>query len=131
MPRLKIFVSFEFDKDRDLKNNFFEQSKLNTPHRVQNFSLNEAYPNRDWKGKARSAISECDLVIVLVGQDTHDAQGVKAEVDIAVGLKKPVFQVIPQGRTYSGLPNVNARIPWKWSRINRKIDEVWTQRQPE
>ena len=131
MPRLKIFVSFEFDKDKDLKNNFFDQSKLNTPHRVQNFSLNEAYPNRDWKGKARSAISECDLVIVLVGQDTHNAQGVKAEVDIAAGLKKPVFQVIPQGRTYSGLPNVNERIPWKWSRIKRKIDEVWTQRQPE
>ena len=131
MPIVKIFVSFEFDKDKDLKNNFFEQSKLNTLHRVQNFSLNEAYPTRDWRGKARSAISECDVVIVLVGQDTHNAQGVKTEIDIARQLKKPVLQVIPQGRPYNGLPNVNERISWKWTRINRKIDEVWTQRQRE
>ena len=131
MPSLKIFVSFEFDKDKDLKNNFFEQSKLNTPHRVRNFSLKEAYPNRDWKGKARSAIGECDLVIVLVGQDTHNAQGVEAEVEIARGLKKPVFQVIPQGRPYTGLPHVSERIPWRWSRINKKIDELWTRKQPE
>ena len=124
MPNLKIFVSFDFGKDGDLKNNFFEQSKDNSPHRVQNSSLNEAYPEGEWKEKARSAIRECDLVIVLVGQDTHSSLGVKTEVDIARGLKKPVFQVIPQGRPYTGLSYVSDRIRRKWALINKRIDEV-------
>ncbi len=93
IPNLKIFVSFEFDKDGDLKNNFFEQAKDNSPHRVKNSSLNEAYPTDEWKERARSAIHECDLVIVLVGQDTHSSLGVKTEIDIVRQLKKPVFQV--------------------------------------
>ena len=128
MPNLKILVSFDFDKDGDLKNNFFEQAKDNSPHRVKNSSLNEAYPNDEWKERARSAIRECDLVIVLVGQDTHSSLGVKTEVDIAGRLKKPVFQVIPQGRPYTGLSYVSDRIRWKWALINKKIDEVWGRR---
>ena len=128
MPNLKIFVSFEFDKDGDLKNSFFEQAKENTPHRVRNFSLNEAYPDGKWKEKAGSAIRECDLVIVLVGQDTHNSPGVRAEVDIARRLKKPVFQVIPQKRPYTGLTYVSDQIRWKWTRINKKIDELWSRR---
>ena len=64
---LKMFVSFEFDKDNDLKNNFYEQAKEHTPHRIRNSSLNETYPDRQWKDKAESAIRECDIAIVLVG----------------------------------------------------------------
>ena len=128
MPNLRIFVSFEFDKDGDLKNNFFEQANDNTPHRVQNSSLNEAYPNEEWNGRARSAIGKCDMLIVLVGQDTHSSLGVKTEVDIARKLKKPVFQIIPQRRPYTGLSYVSDRIRWKWSLINKKIEEVWARR---
>lgn len=130
MANLNIFVSFEFDKDKDLKNDFYRQSKDLTPHRVRDFSLNETYPDEEWKKKARSAIRKCDLVIVLVGQDTHNAPGVKTEVDIARGLKKPVFQVIPQRRPYTGLPYVKNQIRWKWKRINKKIDQLWTRKPP-
>ena len=129
MPNLKIFVSFEFDKDGDLKNNFFEQAKDHTPHRVRNFSLNEAYPNEEWKERARSAIRKCGVLIVLVGQDTHNSPGVKTEIDIARKLKKPVFQVIPQRRPYTGLSYVTDRIRWKWDLINKKVEEAWARRQ--
>ena len=129
MATLSIFVSFEFDKDGDLKNNFFAQAREELPHRVRNSSLNEAYPSEEWMMRARSAIRKSDLVIVLVGQDTHNAPGVRTEVEIANGLGKPIFQVIPQGRSYQGLPYVDDRIRWKWDRINRKIDEVWSRSQ--
>ena len=128
MTLLKIFVGFEFDKDGDLKNNFFAQAKDNTPHRVQNFSLNETYPDKDWKVRATSAIAKCDLVIVLVGQDTHNSPGVRTQVDIARRLRRPIFQVIPQRRPYTGLTYVSDRIRWKWARINRKIDEMSSRR---
>ena len=129
MAALKIFVSFEFDKDGDLKNNFFEQAKRESPHQVQSSSLDEAYPDQLWKDKARRAIRDCDVVIVLVGPDTHNAPGVRIEVDIARRLKKPVFQVVPDTRPYEGVPGLDKPIRWKWKRINAKLDEVWTQRQ--
>ena len=75
MATLKIFVSFEFDEDKDLKNNFYERARKNTQHHVHNCSLNEEYSDEIWKSKARSAIKECDVVVVLIGQDTHNAPG--------------------------------------------------------
>ena len=80
---LRIFVSFEFDKDNDLKNNFFSQAVRLTQHRIKNCSLNETYPNQIWKDKARAAVKECDVVVVLIGQDTHNSQGVIVETDMA------------------------------------------------
>ena len=126
MPNVNIFVSFEFDKDGDLKNNFLAQARRQSPHRVINCSLNEAYPDQQWKGRARSAIRQCDVVIVLVGPDTHNAVGVKTEVDMARQLGKPVFQVVPQGRPYGGVPYLDTPVRWRWPRINAKIAELVT-----
>ena len=118
MPSLSIFVSFEFDRDSDLKNNFYEQAKRNTQHRVRNCSLNETYPDEQWKRRARKAIAECDVVVVLIGQDTHNAQGVVLEADIARSLDKPIIQIRPQGRPYNGLTRLEGPIPWRWTTIN-------------
>ena len=45
MPTLKIFASYEYDKDRHLKNQFFGETRTRTNHRVHNSSLREDYPN--------------------------------------------------------------------------------------
>ena len=124
MSTLNIFVSFEFDKDNDLKNNFYEQARELTQHRVRNCSLNEAYPDETWRRRAQEAIRECDVVVVLIGEDTHNAQGVIVETDIARSMNKPVIQVRPQGRTYNGLTRLEEPISWKWRVINAKLDEI-------
>ena len=124
MPTLRIFVSFEFDKDNDLKNNFFEQAKNETPHRVKNSSLNESYPDQHWQQKARKAIWECDVVIVLIGKDTHNAPGVMTELRIARKLKKPIFQVKAKGRDSNGVQSLGKPIPWRWKHINEKLDAI-------
>lgn len=124
MSTLNIFVSFEFDKDNELKNNFYEQAKEQTPHRVRNCSLNEAYPDEAWRNKARDAIRECDVVVVLIGEDTHNAQGVIVETDIARSLNKPIIQIRPQKRTYGGLTRLGEPIPGRWNRINAVLDEI-------
>ena len=128
MSTLKIFVSFEFDKDSELRNSFYEQAKKETLHRIHNCSLNEAHPNETWKKKARNAIEECDVVVVLVGQDTHSAQGVVVETDMARSLKKPVIQIRPQGRPYKGITRLGEPITWKWKTIKAKLDSVMAER---
>ena len=125
MATRKIFVSFEFDKDKDLRGHFYAQAKPYAQrYRISNCSLREAYETRQWKAKARTAIRECDAVIVLVGQDTHNASGVRTEVDMARSFGKPTLQVRPQGRPYKGVPGVECLIPWKWQRIEQWLDQV-------
>ena len=127
MATLGIFVSFEFDKDDELKNNFYEQAKKQTQYRIRNCSLNEAYPDEDWKNKAREAIRGCDVVVVLIGQDTHNAPGVIVETDIARNLGRPIIQVRPQRRSYQGLTSLGEPIKGTWKNINAKLDEIATR----
>ena len=124
MATLNIFVSFEFDKDDELKNNFYEQSKEQTQHSVRNCSLNEAYPDEHWKNKAREAIRGCDVVVVLIGEDTHNAPGVLVETDVARELGKPIIQVRPQRRPYKGLTRLGEPIKGTWKNINAKLDAI-------
>ena len=124
MATMDIFVSFEFDKDRDLRDSFYEQAKQQTQHRVRNCSLREAYPTQEWKQKAREAIRGCDVVIVLIGEDTHNAPGVRTEVDMARSFNKPTLQVRPKKRPYAGVAGIEDPIPWRWKRINRRLDEI-------
>ena len=97
---------------------------MSPPHRVDNCSLHEAYPNEKWKKKAKQAIAGCDVVIVLIGKDTHNAPGVRVETDMARSLKKPVIQIRPQGRPCKGLTHLGEQIAWRWKTINAKLDEI-------
>ena len=124
MPTLNIFVSFEFDKDKDLQNNFYQQAKEETNHRIRDCSLHETYPDETWKNKARNAIRRCDVMVVLIGQDTHNAPGVIVETDMARSLNKPIIQVRPQHRRYQGLTRLGEPISWKWRTINAKLDSI-------
>ena len=122
-----MFVSFEFDKDNNLKNSFYEQAREQTQHRVRNCSLNKAYPDEAWKNKARQAIRECDVVFVLVGQDTYNAPGVFVETDMARSLNKPTIQALSEKarrNKYKGVPHLEDLIPWKWDVINRRLDDL-------
>ena len=124
MPTLNIFVSFEFDKDKDLQNNFYRQAREETNHRIRDCSLHESYPDEAWKNKARNAIARCDAVVVLIGQDTHNSPGVIVETDMARSLDKPIIQVRPQARPYQGLTRLGEPILWRWRTINAKLDAI-------
>ncbi len=124
MATLNIFVSFEFNKENELKNQFYSQAEEHCTHHIRNCSLNESYPDDRWKRKAREAIEECDVVVVLIGEDTHNAQGVIVETDIARSLDKPVIQVRPQDRPYNGVTRLGEPIPWRWRRINTELDRI-------
>lgn len=125
MAVLNIFVSFEYDKDKELVNALLHQAKERSPHRIRDKSLKEDYPDDAWKKRANDAIRACDVVVLLVGKDTHNAQGVIVETDMARSLDKPVIQVASKGRRdYRGLTRLDAPIPWKWAAINHELERV-------
>lgn len=126
MAKVKVFLSFEFDRDADLYRNFFAQARRgDSSHEIGDYSLNEAYRPHDesWKKKARKQIDLSDIVIVVLGDDTHNAPGVEIEMTIKNQLGKPGFQIRPKNRTSGRVRGAGDEVPWDWKKIDAKISE--------
>ena len=122
--QVRVFLSFEFGRDNELHYNFYSQAKCHSKYEIIDESLNEQYhPDAHWLNKARAQIKKSDIVIVMLGQDTHNATGVEKEVGEAHQLGKPMFQVCPQRRTHGEVRGAGKVVPWKWKRINAMIAE--------
>ena len=126
--KVGVFVSFEFDKDEELHRNFYKQAKKHSRHDIQDVSLNERRPSTEWLKHAKGQIIKSDVVVVILGQDTHNASGVEKEVTIANQLGKLMFQIRPQTRTSGAVKGVKKMIRWKWKRIDAAIDEIMGRR---
>src|SRR5262245_14855088 len=95
MAKKRVFVSFDFDNDKVLKDFIIGQAKLtDSPFEVADHSLKEAAPEKDWLDKATSAIKRSDIVITMLGPKTKTAPGVLKEVKVASDLGKSRFQII-------------------------------------
>ena len=119
-----MFFSYEYDRDNELRGNFFAQAKKESRHAIRDYSLDKVHPPADWTVEAEKRIAQCNLVITVVGQDTHSATGVEEERKIAKRLNKKRFQIQPQNQNYGGLNGAGEIIPWKWDKIDAKIDEL-------
>ena len=90
MTLTRVFVSFDYDHDSDLKLLLVGQAKNpGSPFVIADWSVKEASP--DWKAKARRRIRAVDQVIVMCGEYTDTATGVSVEVTIAQEEKIPYF----------------------------------------
>ncbi len=91
MSKKRAFISFDYDHDIDLKNLLVGQAKnQDSPFEIADLSIKEAIAS-NWKDKARTRIKGCDLVIVICGEDTHNAKGVTTELTISQEEKIPYF----------------------------------------
>lgn len=89
--KTKVFISFDFDHDEELKNLFCGQAKHDdTPFEITDMSVKQTLLG-DWKAKVRPKIRNAEQVVVICGEYTHTASGVSAEVEIAQELNKPYF----------------------------------------
>lgn len=90
--KTRVFVSFDFDNDERLKTFILAQAKnADSPFEIENWSLNEPAPQKTWREKAAKRIARADVVLIMVGPQTHKAPGVLAEVKIAkqLGISRP------------------------------------------
>ncbi len=91
MAKQRIFISFDYDHDEDIKHLLAGQAKNeDSPFDFSDASLKEALAG-DWKAKVKRRLGNCDQMIVLCGTSTHTAKGVAAELEIAQELEMPYF----------------------------------------
>lgn len=89
--KTKVFISFDYDNDSDLKMLLVGQAKNDdTPFEITDVSVKEELSG-DWKAKAREKIKRADQVIVICGENTDIATGVAAELKMTQEEEKPYF----------------------------------------
>jgi hypothetical protein len=121
MTKKRVYIAFEYEPDRSLKDLLIGQSSnKESPFEVIDGSLREAAPERDWEEKAEGRIKLADVVIVLLGTTTHRAPGVAKEVSLARRLNKKIVQVIGyKDCKYKRLPNAGRLYCWTWDNLKK------------
>ena len=96
MAKKRVFTSFDYDHDDDLRILLVGQSRNpDTPFDLADWSVKEPMTG-DWKKKVRTRIKSTEIMIVICGLSTNTATGVSVEVEIAQEEGIPYFLL--QGR---------------------------------
>jgi hypothetical protein len=91
MAKKRVFISFDFDHDEDLRNLLVGQAKNpDSPFDIADWSVKEPLTG-NWKEKVRERIRRTDLTIVICGEWTHTATGVAEELRMTQEEGKPYF----------------------------------------
>ncbi len=125
MSKIKIFLSYTWE-DRESANGL-EGLLKNPNNKYRHITERE---QKDMRNKGENAvknylkgiIQHCDALICLIGNDTHNATGVKYELEVAKSLGKKIIAVrIPH--TTGGLPYLLkswgiSEVKWSGKEIN-------------
>lgn len=120
-PSRSVFLSFEFEKDAGRRDAFISQGKQNCGFVLQDKSLPAAVHDDKWRREVKEKMEGSDVVIVLLGPDTHNAPGVKDELSLAGEAGCPVVQLMPQGQNYGLVAKNGAVCKYRWKDVNQML----------
>lgn len=118
MVKKTVYIAFDYD-DLDVKQNLIAESQRpDCPWEFIDHSIREAVPG-PWVAKAKELIRASDFLVVLCGEQTHQANGVAIELQAAQELSKPYFFLCCTRSGKSTKP-----------KHARAEDRIWTYRWP-
>jgi hypothetical protein len=125
MAKPRVFTSFDYDHDEDLKTMLIGQAQhSDTPFELTDWSVKE-HMTGDWKEKVRKRIRQVDRVIIVCGEWTHTATGVSEELRIAREESKPYFLL--EGRKEKSCKKPTSALStdkmysWTWDNLKQLI----------
>jgi hypothetical protein len=126
---MKLFLSYKWEDRANLDGFAGMLNNKNNNYRhigVHERSNLHGASEEVWKPEIRALMDSCDALICLVGQDTHNATGVKYELEVAISWPLPIIPVrIPN--TNGGLPpliqNVSI-INWDAQEVNNELSRL-------
>lgn len=124
MAKKKVFISFDYDNDKTLKDFIIGQAKnSDSPFEVSDHSLKEAKPEKDWLEHAKRAIGQSDVFIIMLGPKTKNASGVLKELNAAIEKNKPKFQIIGyrDGTSDWAVPGGGRTYSWNWENLKKLL----------
>lgn len=120
----RVFISFDYDNDLDLKNLLVGQAKnADSPFEIADWSIKDE--SADWKAKARERIKRVDVVAVICGHHTDTAVGVNEEIRIARSESKPYFLLAGRATGTNKKPtaalSTDKMYEWTWDNLKKLI----------
>lgn len=127
MTRKRAFISFDFDNDKAYRDLLVGQAKNpSSPIDIADWSVKEAFDNK-WKTQCREKIKKSQIVIQLVGKNTHNALGADWEVKCAKEENIPVFGIYINKNDKGIIPpslKGSTVIDWTWDGIASTIEKL-------
>jgi MTH538 TIR-like domain (DUF1863) len=125
MAKQRVFISFDYDHDFDIKILLAGQAKLpDSPFDFTDASV-QYHLTGDWKEKVKQRIRNCDEMCVLCGEYTDTATGVNIEVEIAQEIGQPYFLLSGRGDK-SKKPNkaksTDKLYKWTWENLKKLVE---------
>ena len=124
MEKTKVFVSFDFDNDKTLKDFIIGQAKnSDSPFEASDHSLKEAKPEKDWLEHAKRAIGRSDVFLIMLGPKTKTASDVLKELNVAIEKGKRKFQIIGyrDGSSDWAVPGGGRTYSWNWDNLKKLL----------
>lgn len=98
MSKKKIFVSFDTENDGAFKNIVVGKSQeKGAKFKVANWSMKPDTKNSKWLKDIKYKVTRCDMLLVMVGQNTYRAPGVIKEVEFATNANMKIIQINAKG----------------------------------
>lgn len=124
MAKTRVYISFDYDHDNDLKILLVGQAdNEDSPFQIADWSIKD--PSPDWKDKARSRIRRVDVVAVICGEYTSSATGVSVEVTIAQEEKVSYFLLKGRKDKTCTKPkaakDTDKMYDWTWDNLKKLI----------
>ena len=125
----KVFISFSMQDKAQVE--LLRAQAANERYELEfiDNSLQQPVKGRDWHGPVGTKIEQSDVVIVMIGEDTHERPAVRWEVETAYKNDVPVIPVRIHGDENHKLPSPIRRegdgaIGWKLSEIQYELDNL-------
>lgn len=121
MNKTRVFVSFDFDNDKSLKDLLIGQSKNpDSPFEVIDWSMKEAAPEKNWETEAENRIIRSEIILIILGVKTHQAPGVLKEISMAKKHDKKIVQIIGHNDQYCQfIKNIGNVYEWTWNNLKQ------------
>ena len=121
-----VFISFDYDHDKDLRGNLVAQARnADSLFSITDWSVQHRI-DEAWRREVRDRIRRADLTVVICGEHTHDAPGVAAEITITREEVKPYFLLKGRRRRTCTKPRMSRRTDemhsWTWENLRRLIE---------
>lgn len=121
MNRIAVFLSFDYKHDLATKNRLVtEWADEKCPIWIKDVSLPGAVMDHRWQTEAGKALDATKAVLVICGKNTHSAEGVKIEVQMAKQRNKPIIylQAIKEGSSLpEGVAKSTAMVGLDWQSV--------------
>ncbi len=128
MNRIPVFISFDYQHDLETKNRLVtEWADESCPVWIKDVSLPGSIMDHRWQTDAAKGIDAARAVLVICGRNTHSADGVKVELQMAYQKRNPIvfLKALQEGASLpAGVTKETKMVSLDWKSVYSALASI-------